>query len=138
MSGKTTVQVHFPEGGDNGAKTIITFSSDGACVRIGVVASVGLTRAPTDTTESVIEKINNKLRVESGAGILSVKANGGSEITLGAGDAPYDVWSRNGGADGCQVLFRPRNDSSAAPGVCVCVCVCVLMRVVHSQAVGRL
>lgn len=36
-----------------------------------------------DTTESVIEKINNKLRIESGAGILSIKPKNGSEITLG-------------------------------------------------------
>ncbi len=63
--------------------------------------------APDDSTESLIEKINNKLRVENGAGILSIKPNNGDEITLGAGDAPFEVWSKYGAA-GCQVWFRPR------------------------------
>jgi len=89
MAGRTVVQVFFPEDANASAsaKTVLL--------------------APDDSTESLIEKINNKLRVENGAGILSIKPNTGDEITLGAGDAPFDVWSRFG-ATGCQVWFRPR------------------------------
>lgn len=65
--------------------------------------------APEDSTESLIEKINNKLRVENGAGILSIKPNDGDEIPLNAGDSPYAVWSKYG-ANGCQVWFRPRDE----------------------------
>lgn len=35
-------------------------------------------------------------------GILSIKPNDGTEITLNQGEAPYDVWSKYG-ANGCQV-----------------------------------
>jgi hypothetical protein len=89
--------------------------------------------APEDSTESLIEKINNKLRVENGAGILSIKPNDGEEIPLNAGDSPFTVWSRyaflgefgvcslNGrglryGANGCQVWFRPRDEDGGAGG----------------------
>lgn len=90
MAARTVVQVYFPEDGSNGssAKTVLL--------------------APEDTTEALIEKINNKLRVENGAGILSIKPNDSNEITLGAGDSPFDVWSKYG-ANGCQVWFRPRD-----------------------------
>ena len=64
--------------------------------------------SPDDSTESLIEKINNKLRVENGAGILSIKPDDGDEITLQAGESPFDVWSKYG-ASGCQVWFRPRD-----------------------------
>ena len=59
--------------------------------------------APEDSTESLIEKINNKLRVENGAGILSIKPNDGEEIPLNAGDSPFTVWSRYAyhGFSGC-------------------------------------
>ncbi len=69
--------------------------------------------APEDSTETLIEKINNKLRVENGAGILSIKPNDGDEIPLNAGDSPYTVWSRYG-ANGCQVWFRPRDENGGA------------------------
>lgn len=95
MSGKSTVTVHFPEDSNSANVKTIMWSAD-------------------DTTESVIEKINNKLRVESGAGILSVKPKNGSEITLGAGDSPFEVFAQNGGADSCELWFRPRNTDSGA------------------------
>jgi len=95
MSGRTVVQVYFPEdpSGGSSAKTVLL--------------------VPEDSTETLIEKINNKLRVESGAGILSIKPNNGEEITLSAGDSPFEVWSKYG-ADGCQVWFRPRDVDGGA------------------------
>jgi len=97
MAGRTVVQVYFPEDGSGGssAKTVLL--------------------APEDTTEALIEKINNKLRVENGAGILSIKPDDGEEITLNAGEAPFDVWSKYG-ANGCQVWFRPRDADGGAGG----------------------
>jgi len=94
---RSVVQVYFPEDGSGGssAKTVLL--------------------APEDTTESLIEKINNKLRVENGAGILSIKPNEGAEITLNAGDSPHEVWSKYG-AQGCQVWFRARGTEAGAGG----------------------
>lgn len=95
MAGRAVVQVFFPEDGSGGtsSKTVLLTADD--------------------TTESMVEKINNKLRIENGAGILSIKPNDGDEITLAPGDSPYVTWS-GFGASGCQVWFRPRESDGGA------------------------
>ena len=57
MSKRTVVNVEFPESATTNPKAILLTSDD--------------------STESVIEKINTKLRVDNGTGLVSIKPNNG-------------------------------------------------------------
>lgn len=93
MSGRSVVHVQFPDDSSLNQKAVLLTEDD--------------------TTESMIEKVLNKLRIENGAGILSLLPEGGSEISLAPGDAPYTEWVANGGSS-CQVLFRQREGGGGA------------------------